>query len=358
VSWIFLARRRCARGSSRIERRRQGRLQVLCVLPAGCAPPARHRLRVSRTYTWISGTTTRLFRIDSLLSLGTLRFFHSGAIPCQQPYLSTMSSSSLDNPPDVDSFMRELTGLEREGELTRVTTAFKMNPFDILNVVHTATKEEIAKAYRTASLLVHPDKFPAGEKRDKAQQAFTMLAAAKDELLDEAKREAIDTIVDQARQKVLTEKALESSSKKRKVDDSSSSSSTGAAYSSSSSSDSKVDATPNDASKDPRFDAWVRDQVKEILIEREWKKRQLLKAAAEQDVLAAAEKKRRTEEREAKEKETKAWEEGRDTRINSWRDFQNKKGKAKIGFRPPKSSTNDQANTYVKRPVVHESSEK
>jgi DnaJ family protein C protein 8 len=266
------------------------------------------------------------------------------------------SASGVDHPPDVDSFMRELTGLEREGELTRVTQAFKLNPFDILNVGHTATKEEISKAYRTASLLVHPDKFPAGEKRDKAQQAFTILAAAKDDLLDEAKREAIDMIVDQARQKVLTEKALESSSKKRKVGDPA----TAAAASSSSSSDATtVDATPNDASKDPRFDAWVRDQVKEILIEREWKKRQLLKAAAEQDVLAAAEKKRRAEEREAKEKETKAWEEGRDTRINSWRDFQkNKKGPGKIGFRPPKSSTNDEANTYVKRPVVHESSEK
>lgn len=264
--------------------------------------------------------------------------------------MSAAASSSLDSAPDVDSFLRELTGLEREGELMRVTTqAFKLNPFDILNVVHTATKEEVAKAYRTASLLCHPDKFAAGPQRDKAQQAFTMLAAAKDELLDEAKREALDAIVDQARQKVLTDKALESSGKKRKVEDAASSSSTGSSE--------KVASTPYDASHDARFDEWVRGQVKEILIEREWRKRQLLKAAAEQDVLAAAEKKRRAEEREAKEADTKAWEAGRDTRINSWRDFQ-KKNKGPGKFRAPKHSTPDAENTYVRRPVAHESSEK
>jgi DnaJ family protein C protein 8 len=222
---------------------------------------------------------------------------------------------------------------------------------DVLNVPHTASKEDISKAYRSASLQVHPDKFSAGPQRDKAQTAFTMLAAAKDDLLDDAKREALDAVVDQARQKVLTNRAAEGR-KKRKVGDS------GAAAAAGGGND---DDEESDPSKDPNYDAWVRAEVKEIIIEREWRKRQLLKAAAVEDTLAAEGKAKRAADKAARDAAEKEWEEKRDDRINSWRNFQKSglKGKGAANkLRMPKQHVEDANATFVRRPVTHESSEK
>ena len=50
----------------------------------------------------------------------------------------------------------------------------------------------------------------------------------------------------------------------------------------------------------------------------------------------------------------KAWEETRDGRVASWRDFKTKattKKKVTGEFKPPKASTSDDAKTYVRRVV-------
>jgi len=230
------------------------------------------------------------------------------------------AASSGPPPADVDALLRDLAALERATEVTRILSAFKLNALDILNVSHTAAKDEISKAYRSASLQVHPDKFPAGPQRDRAQQAFTMLAAAKDELLDPAKREALDGLVDQARQRVFTNRAAEARKKRR---------TSGAAAASGS--DDAGAGTEDDPSLDPQFDSWIRAEVKEIIIEREWRKRQLLKAAAIEEQLAAEAKAKRAADKEAREAETKEWEDNRDSRINSWRNFQKGGAKSKVG---------------------------
>lgn len=223
----------------------------------------------------------------------------------------------------MDALLRDLAALERATEVTRILSAFKLNALDILNVSHTATKEEISKAYRSSSLQVHPDKFPSGPQRDRAQQAFTMLAAAKDELLDPAKREALDALVDQARQRVFTNRAAEARKKRR--------TSGAAAAAAAGGSDDAGAGTEDDPSLDPQFDSWIRAEVKEIIIEREWRKRQLLKAAAIEEQLAAEAKAKRAADKEARDAETKEWEENRDSRINSWRNFQKGGAKGKIG---------------------------
>jgi preprotein translocase subunit Sec63 len=46
--------------------------------------------------------------------------------------------------------------------------AFKLNPYEQLNLRFTATPEEIRKQYRKISLMVHPDKC----KHEKASEAF------------------------------------------------------------------------------------------------------------------------------------------------------------------------------------------
>ena len=258
------------------------------------------------------------------------------------------AAAATSAPADVDALLRDLAALERTAAVSRILSAFKLNPLDILNVSHTAAKDDISKAYRAASLQVHPDKFPAGPQRDKAQQAFTMLAAAKDDLLDVAKREALDALVDQARQRIFTNHAAEGR-KKRKVQ-------SGAAAAAGAE---DASAPEDDPSTSPEFDSLIRAEVKEILIEREWRKRQLLKAAAIEDALAAESKAKRAAEREAKEAENKTWEDNRDSRINNWRNFQKGGVKGKAGkLKMPKMYTEDSQNSFVRRPVAHQSSEK
>jgi DnaJ family protein C protein 8 len=50
----------------------------------------------------------------------------------------------------------------------RILYAFKLNPYEQLNLRFTATPEEIRKQYRKLSLMVHPDKC----KHEKASEAF------------------------------------------------------------------------------------------------------------------------------------------------------------------------------------------
>jgi len=175
--------------------------------------------------------------------------------------------------------------------------------------------------------------------REKAQNAFAMLAQAKEALGDEAKREDIEGLIDKARQRVLTDRAAEGGGKRQKVNGSSGSGGDG----------STTAVTSTDPSVDPQFDQWVRAEVKELLIDREWRKRQLLKAAAEAEKAAKEEKEKRAAEKAARDAEKAEWEAGREKRINSWRDFQ--KGGMKSKFKMPKRYKEDEQHSFVRRAV-------
>jgi hypothetical protein len=51
----------------------------------------------------------------------------------------------------------------------------------------------------------------------------------------------------------------------------------------------------------------------------EWRKRQMLKLAAEEEGRSASEKEKKKTERELNEEAEREWEEGREKRVNSWR---------------------------------------
>eukprot|EP00466_Bigelowiella_natans_P019991 jgi/Bigna1/86101/estExt_fgenesh1_pg.C_80085 len=84
-----------------------------------------------------------------------------------------------------------------------------------------------------------------------------------------------------------------------------------------------------EAEKDPNFHMEVRNEVKEMMIEREWRKRQLLKAATQAEKQAAEEKKEIKVAREVEKKKEENWVEGREKRVGSWRNFVSGKGKKK-----------------------------
>jgi DnaJ family protein C protein 8 len=53
---------------------------------------------------------------------------------------------------------RERIAFFQELEMDRVLSAFKLNPYDILECPMEADEKMITKIYRKKSLLIHPDK--------------------------------------------------------------------------------------------------------------------------------------------------------------------------------------------------------
>lgn len=56
----------------------------------------------------------------------------------------------------MQEFYAEVKSVDRDNEVIRILSAFKLNPFEQLGVYFDATPEEIRRAYRKLSLLVHP----------------------------------------------------------------------------------------------------------------------------------------------------------------------------------------------------------
>ncbi|XP_067668798.1 dnaJ homolog subfamily C member 3-like [Haliotis asinina] len=68
----------------------------------------------------------------------------------------------------------------------------KRDYYKILGVKRTARKKDILKAYRKLAMVWHPDKYPEGDERKKAEKKFIDLAAAKEVLTDPEKRQRFD----------------------------------------------------------------------------------------------------------------------------------------------------------------------
>ena len=83
----------------------------------------------------------------------------------------------------VQEFFQGVKETDRENEVYRILGAFKLNPFEQLNLKFDASVDDVKKAYRKSSLLVHPDKC----KHPKAQDAFEMLGQAQQALNNEDK---------------------------------------------------------------------------------------------------------------------------------------------------------------------------
>ncbi|CAD6582631.1 MAG: hypothetical protein TREMPRED_003334 [Tremellales sp. Tagirdzhanova-0007] len=159
------------------------------------------------------------------------------------------SSSNVDAGPS-----RNANDLSKRMEVERIMKAFKLNPFDILDLPMTANKADVIRQYRKKSLMIHPDKF----KHDDGPEAFDFLKKvnqAEDHLTDLSKRAEIDTIMTHCRTLIL--KAL-----------------LGTGYSSS-----ILDTDPRLASIRPPLDTQIRAKAKEVLIEDELAKRRKTKLA-------------------------------------------------------------------------------
>ena len=70
---------------------------------------------------------------------------------------------------------------------TNSSDTSKINFYDLLNVPHSATPEDVLKAYKQRARIIHPDK--SGEQNT---ELFQLLVKAKDTLVDRVKRAEYD----------------------------------------------------------------------------------------------------------------------------------------------------------------------
>lgn len=68
----------------------------------------------------------------------------------------------------VKEFFSEVRQVDRDNEVTRIIWAFKINPYEQLNLRFDASPDDVRRQYRKLSLLVHPDKC----SHPQARQAF------------------------------------------------------------------------------------------------------------------------------------------------------------------------------------------
>ncbi|KDE04615.1 hypothetical protein MVLG_04994 [Microbotryum lychnidis-dioicae p1A1 Lamole] len=234
----------------------------------------------------------------------------STSTPTPTPSTSTSASTpstSIDDlvfdEAEIDRILNsEATLVSREAEVARVLKAFRMNPYEVLQLDFmpsaNLTESDIQKTYRKKSLLIHPDKL----KHEKAIEAFDLLKKAQTELVDPKRREALDNIILDARMLVLRAEGMAPIT---------------------------PDTSPRVTSlTNPDFRERIRLKTKELLIDQELRRRRVNKMTMIAEGAQAKKDEEALEKRKRKMEDDKRWEETREDRVTDWRSFQ-KGGKKK-----------------------------
>uniref|UniRef100_A0A8C9T2P9 DnaJ homolog subfamily C member 8 n=1 Tax=Scleropages formosus TaxID=113540 RepID=A0A8C9T2P9_SCLFO len=182
---------------------------------------------------------------------------------------------------------------------------FNLNPFEVLQIDPDVTDEDIKKRFRQLSILVHPDKNQ--DDAERAQKAFEAVDKAYRLLLDsEQKKRAVDVI--QAGKEYIEHMMKE---KKKQL---------------------KKEGKPTTVEEDDPevFKQAVYKQTMKLFAELEIKRK-------EREAKEMHERKRQREEEiesQEKAKREREWqknfEESRDGRVDSWRNFQAKVGRVGV----------------------------
>jgi DnaJ family protein C protein 8 len=149
--------------------------------------------------------------------------------------------------------------------------------------------EDIKRAYRKKSLLIHPDKTP----NPRAPDAFDRLAGAHQALLDEKKRGILDEAIADARSLLIRERKL---------------------------------TIDSEEVKDPDREfmrAW-KEKVKFVLADNEVRRIRQEKGAMRDEGRQQRKEEEELAEKKRKRDHAQDWEKTRDSRIGNWRDFQKK----------------------------------
>lgn len=149
-------------------------------------------------------------------------------------------------------------------------------------------ENDIKAQYRKKSLLIHPDK----TSNTSAPDAFDRLKKAQVTLLDEKAREHLDECIADARRLLIREHKYTLDSPELKTEE---------------------------------FKKEWRKKTVEVLVEEEARRRRRLKAKMQEEGREKQKEDEEIEARKRKREDEKAWEDTREDRIGSWRQWQ--KGK-------------------------------
>ena len=160
-----------------------------------------------------------------------------------------------------------------------------MNAYAVLDLQPGVPESDIKKVYRTKSLLIHPDKTP----NPNAPDAFDRLKKAQTVLLDEKLRAELDENIADARMLLMRDKKL---------------------------------TADDEETRSPEFLKEWRDKTAWVIRDNELRKQRQLKAQMREEGRQQKKEDEELAERKRKRDHEQAWEKSRDTRINSWRDYQ------------------------------------
>ncbi|KAF1840829.1 DNAJ domain-containing protein [Cucurbitaria berberidis CBS 394.84] len=187
---------------------------------------------------------------------------------------------------DIDA---ELTAagkeFDKDAEIDRIRSVFSLNAYAVLDLQPGVPESDIKKVYRAKSLLIHPDK----TKNPLAPDAFDRLKKAQTVLLDEKLRAELDENIADARMLLMREKKL---------------------------------TADDEETRGEEFAKEWREKVIWVIRDNELRKQRQMKAQMREEGRAQKKEDEELKERKRKREHEDAWEKTRDTRINSWRDFQ------------------------------------
>ncbi|KAK9156890.1 hypothetical protein Scep_003464 [Stephania cephalantha] len=232
----------------------------------------------------------------------------------------------------LKSFFAEVGEVERDNEVSRILSCFKLNPFEFLNLDFGSSPDEVKRQYRKLSLLVHPDKC----KHPQAKEAFAALAKAQQLLLDSQERDYLLSQVNNAKEELRAKRK-----KQLKKDNAS-----------------KIKSLVDEGKYEQQYEQSVEFQqqlklkVRELLTDQEWRRRKMQMRISEEEGRLKKDEEETKEMWKRKREHEEQWEGTREQRVSSWRDFMKTGKKAKKGeIRPPKLKTEDPNKSYVQRPV-------
>jgi len=253
-------------------------------------------------------------------------------------YVTTLSKE--DEERLLKEFYGEVKEQDRHNEVNRILGAFKLNPFEQLGIKFDTTREDIRKHYRKVSLLVHPDKC----SHPRAGDAFDILGQAQATLVQDDRFKELQYTVNMAREELRKER------KKATKNDA-------VVRLASAIHEKGREGVEMEYEQTPEFhEAW-KLKSRDMIAQAEWRRRKLGKRMKEEQLRLEESEADMRKRLKSQREHHKEWEENRESRVGTWRDFakgnKSKKGKNLNlgGIRPPKLKMEDEDKTYIQRPV-------
>ncbi|KAJ5453538.1 J domain-containing protein spf31 [Penicillium daleae] len=195
-----------------------------------------------------------------------------------------MADDELDQ--DVfDSLEREASEFTKDAEIDRIRSAFALDAYAVLDLQPGVTEKDIKVQYRKKSLLIHPDK----TKNPAAPDAFDRLKKAQTALLDEKQRTYLDECIADARRLLIREHKYTLDSPELQTEE---------------------------------FKKEWRQKAVQVLLEEEARRRRQAKARMQEEGREKRKEEEELDARKRKRDQDKAWEDTREERIGTWRDWQ------------------------------------